>query len=225
MSKKIGVFAQERQYVGRIFNNLSLDYIRSIEDAWGIPVIIPIFTQNLTSYIEMCDAFVFPGGPDIDPTLYSMEKSGSRGISPDYDRYLLSAMQAIFSTQKSILGICKGMQLMNIAHGGTMKQDIEEHLYHFQPERGYEHIDTAVIVDPESFLSPLFLSGHIRINSIHHQAIETLGEWLRVVARSHHDDEIEAIEHTSLPYYGVQWHPEYLVSQRRLFEWFIKDLH
>jgi putative glutamine amidotransferase len=222
MQKKIGIFAQERQHAGRIFNNLSLDYIRSIEDVWGLPIIIPIFTSNLTSYIEMCAAFIFPGGPDIDPTLYGEEKKWALGISPDYDRYLLWAMREIFSTEKPILGICKGMQLLSIAHGGTMKQDIDEHLYHFQPERGYEHIDTALIIEPDSFLSPLFASGQIRINSIHHQAIADLGEWLRIVAKSQHNDEIEAIEHTILPYYGVQWHPEYLGSQRRLFEWFIE---
>jgi putative glutamine amidotransferase len=68
------------------------------------------------------------------------------------------------------------MQLINIAYGGTMKQDLDEHLYHFQPERGYEHIDTAVIIESDSFLSPLFASGQIRINSIHHQAIASLGE-------------------------------------------------
>jgi putative glutamine amidotransferase len=123
----------------------------------------------------MCDAFVFPGGRDIDPTLYGREKNGARGIRPEYDRYLLIAMRAIFETRKPILGICKGMQLLNVAHGGTMKQDVDEITHHFQPERGYEHIDTALIVERDSFLTSLFASGKIRINSIHHQAIETLG--------------------------------------------------
>ncbi len=220
--KKIGIFTQERQYAGRIFNNLSFDYIKSIESVWAFTVIIPIFSSHVDHYIDECDGFIFPGGPDIDPSLYGKEKSGARGISPEYDRYLLMAMKKIFLTKKPILGICKGMQLLNIAHGGTLKQDIEEVSYHFQPERGYEHIDSLTLMPWESFLRKIFQNDPLSINSIHHQAVERVGEHLRVVARSEYDDEVEAIEHISLPHYGVQWHPEYLESQKRIFEWFLK---
>jgi putative glutamine amidotransferase len=89
----------------------------------------------------MCDAYIFPGGSDIDPSLYGHMKSGARGIAPEYDRYLFSSMRRVFETRKPILGICKGMQLLNVSHGGTLKQDLEEQTYHFQPERGYEMID------------------------------------------------------------------------------------
>ena len=171
-------------------------------------------------YFDICDAYIFPGGPDIDPSLNSRETAGARGVVADYDRFLLSAMQQVFERRKPVLGICKGMQLMNIAHGGTLKQDIEEMTYHFQPERGYERVDTIEIVGEDSFLANLY-GDSLGVNSIHHQAIENLGDGLRTVARSSFDHEIEAIEHTSLPHYGVQWHPEYLGEHRELFRWFI----
>ena len=150
--KKIGILAQRREYAGRLFNNIALDYISSIEHAGAQVIIIPIFTTYLDQYILDCDGFIFPGGPDIDPALYHESIHGARGIVPDYDRYLIDAMRRIFDTHKPILGICKGMQLLNVAHGGTLYQDIDEHTYHFQGERGYEKIDTIEIIEMDSFL-------------------------------------------------------------------------
>lgn len=221
--KKIGIFAQRREYAGRLFNNLSFDYISAIESTSVIALIIPVFTPNLDAYISMCDAFIFPGGPDIDPTLYNQSVSWARGIVPGYDRFLLSAMNKIFEVSKPILGICKGMQLLNVACGGTLNQDIEENVYHFQPERWYEKIDTISILHAESFLWKIYKNKTLKVNSIHHQSVWVLWKDLRVVARSAYDDEIEAIEHNSLPYYWVQWHPEYFKSDK-LFKWFIKSI-
>ncbi|GAB0174277.1 MAG: gamma-glutamyl-gamma-aminobutyrate hydrolase family protein [Candidatus Altimarinota bacterium] len=217
--KHIGIFAQRREYAGRLFNNLSFDYISKIEATGSIAIIIPCFSSNIKFYLNLSDAFIFPGGQDIDPSLYGRDMDGARGTIPSYDRFLLSSMEEITKNNKPILGICKGMQLINVYHGGTLKQDLEENTYHFQPERGYEKIDEIHIED-DTFLSALYVSKKLKINSIHHQAVDSLGAGLRVVARSSFDEEIEAIEHTTLPHYGVQWHPEYLESGR-LFEWFV----
>ncbi len=218
--KKIAIFAQRREYAGRLFNNLSFDYVAKIEQTGNLAIIIPCFSPNTDYFIEMCDAFIFPGGQDIDPSHYGRDMNGARNTIPGYDHYLLSSMEKITKAGKPILGICKGMQLLNVYHWGTLKQDVDESTYHFQPERGYEKIDEIKIEGDESFLGKLYASKKLKINSIHHQAVETLGTWVRVVARSSFDDEIEAIEHEKYPHYGVQWHPEYLDSGR-LFEWFI----
>ncbi len=219
--KKIGIFAQRREYAGRLFNNLAFDYVTKIEQTGNIVIIIPCFSPHTDFYIEMCDAFVFPWGPDIDPSLYGRDMQWARNTIPAYDRYLMNSMGKIAETKKPLLGICKGMQLLNVYHWGSLKQDVEENTYHFQPERGYEEIDEIVIVEEDSFLGKLYTSKQLRINSIHHQAVETLGSGLSIVAMSTYDDEIEAIEHETLPHYGVQWHPEYLDSGR-IFEWFVE---
>lgn len=218
--KKIGIFAQRRIYAGRLFNNLSFDYISKIEATGSIAIIIPCFSPHIDIYIEMCDAFIFPGWQDIDPSLYGRDMNGAKNTIPGYDHYLFSSMEKITKVKKPILGICKGMQLLNVYHGGTLKQDVEENTYHFQPERGYEKIDEITIEKEDSFLGKLYASKKLKINSIHHQAVDTLGNWIIIIARSSFDDEIEAIEHETLPHYGVQWHPEYLDSGR-IFEWFV----
>jgi putative glutamine amidotransferase len=216
--KKIAIFAQRREHAWRLFNNLAFDYIKRIEEAWGLAILIPAFSLRVETYIDICDAFIFPGWPDIDPNLYGQSPSWASGVVPGYDRFLLSSMQAISKTQKPILGICKGMQLLNIAHGGSLKQDIEENTHHFQPERGYERLD-SVIFWKDSFLREIYPEGVTGINSIHHQAVDVLGTWLKISAQSEYDGEIEAIEHTTLPHYGVQWHPEYL--DKDIFYWFL----
>lgn len=107
MKKLIGIFTQRREYAGRIFNNLAFDYVRAVEKSGALAVLIPIFSENVSEYMEMCDGFIFPGGPDIDPELYGHGKHGARGIIPAYDRFLLSHMHTIFESGKPILGICK----------------------------------------------------------------------------------------------------------------------
>lgn len=219
MIPKIGIFAQRREYAGRLFNNLAFDYIRAVEKASGRAIVIPAFTEYLDAYIDECSAFIFPGWSDIDPSLYGQESAWARGANIEYDRFLYSAMEKITLLSKPVLGICKGMQLINIVHGGTLKQDVEEYTHHFQPERGYDYVD-EIRLEANSFLEMLYKRDSLSTNSIHHQAVDRLGRNLKVVAKSSFDDEIEAIEHLSLPHYGVQWHPEYFGS-RELFEWFI----
>lgn len=111
------------------------------------------------------------------------------------------------------------MQLLNVAHGGSLIQDIAGSIEHNQGNRRYEFVDTASIMS-ESFLGKIF-GLEAKINSIHHQAIGVLGDGLRVAATSKYDGEIEAIEHIHLPYYGTQWHPECIDTHRPLFQWFV----
>jgi putative glutamine amidotransferase len=129
-------------------------------------------------------------------------------------------LREIIKRKKRVLGICRGMQLMNIEFGWDLVQDIPNAKQHNQYEKQYEYVDT-IEIDSESFLEEAFQRRELPINSIHHQAVNTLGRGFRIVARSKHDGTPEAIEHESLPLYGVQWHPESLLEQRDLFRWFI----
>ena len=219
MNTRVGIFAQRREHGGRLFHTLAFDYIEATERVWGIPIIIPAHTKYLHSYLDLCDRYIFPGGSDIDPSLYGQYASGARWVMREYDRYLLDAMRDIMMRKQPILGICKGMQMMNILHSGTLIQDIAWRKKHFQPDRGYETVDEVTFAT-WSYLEKAYGSNTLGINSIHHQGIDRLGDGLEIVARSGYDGEIEAIEHMSLPHYGVQWHPEYLKSEQ-LFKWFV----
>ena len=113
------------------------------------------------------------------------------------------------------------MQLMNVFFWGKLIQDIPNANFHFQYEKQYESIDTAVLTE-DSFLQKIFQSKEITINSIHHQAVLNLGKDLKIWAKSKYDWIIEWIEHEKLPIYGVQWHPECLKKHQKLFDWFVR---
>ena len=111
------------------------------------------------------------------------------------------------------------MQILNTIAGGTLIQNLKNREFHAQKANIGDPIDTISLL-PESFLYNIF-GRSLRINSAHHQAIDIIGEGFVAIARSLHDKTIEAIEHTSLPLYGVQWHPEHLKKHQPLFEWFL----
>ncbi|MBC7498372.1 gamma-glutamyl-gamma-aminobutyrate hydrolase family protein [Candidatus Gracilibacteria bacterium] len=219
MTTKIGIFAQYKESEGRCLNSLPFHYVQAVESTGTIALIIPSGTTQLAYFLDICDGFVFPGGADIDPSLYHQDYLGAYDCILDGDLWLASAMRGVMDTGKPILGICKGMQLLNVAHGGDLIQDIVGSDIHNQAHRRYECVDMARIVSG-GFVDTVF-GDDIGINSIHHQAIGTLGDGLRVAATSQHDSEIEAIEHIHLPYYGTQWHPECIDTHRPLFQWFV----
>ncbi|MBP9779073.1 gamma-glutamyl-gamma-aminobutyrate hydrolase family protein [Candidatus Gracilibacteria bacterium] len=218
--KTIGIIAAYKKESIDQINRVAFEYTEAVENAGGTPYIIPCNVKNIDSYIESMDAFIFPGGIDIDPAIYGEELNGSIGMVTKNDEFLLNFMQSIIESGKPILGICKGMQLMNIYFGGKLIQHLPNADFHDQYERQYESVDTA-IVEMESFLHGVFSTRELPINSLHHQAIATLGKDLKIVAMSKFDGTIEGIKHIHLPLYGVQWHPECLKEQKRLFEWFV----
>ncbi|MDD2917243.1 MAG: gamma-glutamyl-gamma-aminobutyrate hydrolase family protein [Candidatus Gracilibacteria bacterium] len=218
--KTIGIIAAYKKESIDQINRLAFEYVEAVEDSGGIPYIIPCNVKNIDSYIENIDAFIFPGGIDIDPSLYGEELNGSTGIVTKNDEFLLNFMKKIIESGKPILGICKGMQLMNIYFGGKLIQHLPNADFHDQYERQFESVDTAIVVE-DSFLHSVFSTRELPINSLHHQAVSALGKNLKIVATSEFDGTIEGIEHMKLPLYGVQWHPECLKEQTKLFEWFV----
>ncbi|MDD2486907.1 MAG: gamma-glutamyl-gamma-aminobutyrate hydrolase family protein [Candidatus Gracilibacteria bacterium] len=219
--KKVGIIAAYKKESIDKINRVAFEYVEAVENSGGIPYIIPCNVKNIESYIMEMDAFIFPGGTDIDPSLYGEDLDGSIDTSKENDRFLLHFMEIIIESGKPILGICKGMQLINILFGGKLIQNLKNTDFHNQYERQYEFVDEVIITE-KSFLHKIFSENEIQTNSLHHQAISVLGKDLDIVAISEHDDTIEGIEHKSLPIYGIQWHPECLKSQNKLFEWFMK---
>ncbi|WP_304507118.1 gamma-glutamyl-gamma-aminobutyrate hydrolase family protein [Anaerotignum sp.] len=221
MQPVIGITPDYDNIAGRY--KVHQDYISAIISAGGYPVML--FPQPVMP--PFIDGIVFTGGGDIDPLLFHEEPLRESGeISPLRDDFELSLCHLAIQNNIPLLGICRGMQIINIALGGTIFQDISVQtsstLKHSQQApRGYG--THSIIMEKNSLLSSLWGKEKATVNSFHHQAVAVLGDGLRISAKSQ-DGLIEAIEHIENPFVlGVQWHPEAMKGedQRKLFSAFL----
>lgn len=157
-----------------------------------------------------CDILVVLGGADVDPKHYGQETMTSTlyGINAKADRFEIKLIQEALRTDKSVLGICRGMQLLNVACGGTLVQDLGFEGIHNLAPPNFTFSGHDVHISPGSHLASIFDTATISIRSSHHQAVQRLGTDLRVSAIAD-DGVVEAIElNTPNWVIGVQWHPE-----------------
>jgi putative glutamine amidotransferase len=207
-------------------------YVRAIAEAGGIPVFIPLtlMEYDLAVLFERLNGLLLSGGGDVDPALYGALASTSlRSVDPARDRTELVLARWAATRGKPLLGICRGLQVVNVACGGTLIQDIlAEHtgaLDHDGPERPPSALAHPVRLEPGSQLARLLPQDPLETNSAHHQAIKALGRGLSVAAWSR-DGIIEAVEVAGHPWgMAVQWHPERLLERsesRALFSAFIQ---
>lgn len=157
-----------------------------------------------------CDGVILPGGGDITPAFFGDYNKGSENIDTELDILQIQAAEHCIHYRKPLLGICKGLQVINVTSGGTLIQNLPACTHHQNKNEDQYH-DTFVL--PDSFLHRLY-GPAFRVNSAHHQGIDRLGRDLRAIQWCSHDHCIEAIEHTSLPVIGLQWHPERLEEKR-----------
>lgn len=182
---------------------------------------VPLVTLN-PGEAAACDGLILPGGGDITPAFFGQKNKGSRNIDTELDILQFHALELCLNNNLPILGICKGMQLINVAFGGTIVQDMENRHLHQTTDLDLYH-DTTIA--PCSFLYSLY-GKTARVNSCHHQCIARLGKGLNVLQKSCDDECPEAICHETLPILGVQWHPERLdirqtkLSGALLLSWF-----
>lgn len=160
---------------------------------------VELFTINEINDIEKalieCDGLFIPGGVDMNPKFYNEEINGTAQFFTWMDELDIAAIKAFYEKDKPILGICRGLQVINVCFGGTLYQDIADH-------RGTWH---NVHLKKDSFVEKIYHSDTIRVNSWHHQAIKDLAPGFEVIATSD-DGIIEAIKYKNI--YAVQWHPE-----------------
>lgn len=159
------------------------------------------------------DGLLLPGGGDIDPKLFGQLNCGSRSLDPVLDRLQLAILRAFLMEQKPVLGICKGMQLINIFFGG----DIIQHLpscHRHQYADGDQVHETAAAKG--SLLHRLY-GERFSVNSAHHQGVDTPGQGIQYIQLCPEDGVVEGLIHTYLPVMGVQWHPERMcfLNQRK----------
>ncbi len=152
---------------------------------------------------SLYDALLLPGGGDIDPKLFGQLNKGSRVIEPQLDRLQLAILKSFVSGRKPILGICKGMQLINIFFGGDIIQHLPSYEIHQYDEKDQIHETYAC---GTSLLYQLY-GGSFFVNSAHHQGVDANGRGICYTQFSP-DGVIEGLCHVSLPILGVQWHPE-----------------
>ncbi|MDA8198525.1 MAG: gamma-glutamyl-gamma-aminobutyrate hydrolase family protein [Thermaerobacter sp.] len=204
-------------------DRLSSSYILAIRDAGGLPVLLPNLGD--AAALSLLDALVISGGGDFDPASFGQAPSGAHmaGVSAERDQTELALLRAA-PPDLPILGICRGIQALAVAYGGTLIQDVPtlrpSELVHAQ-EMGRDARTHGVNIEPGSQLAQTLGATAIRVNSFHHQAVDRLPDGFRAVAWAD-DGLLEGLELPSRPFcLGVQWHPENLTGNeehaRRLF--------
>ena len=209
-------------------------YVRTLEQLGALPVMIPLHMTEATlrGIFERLDGLFLPGGEDIDPANYGAERHDLLGATDkERDRTELLLTRWAVERGMPVLGVCRGVQMINVACGGSLTQDLHserpdliKHDY-FPPSFERFRISHPIDIEADSRLAHAMGQVH-EVNSMHHQGIDRVGYGLRVVARA--DDGLpEALEAPALPYVvGVQWHPEELAktdqTSANLFYDFVK---
>ena len=210
--------------------NMYGDYGRAIEMSGGLPLALPYIEDEelIDAFIEICDGFLFTGGADIDPKYYGETQKDACGeVEFARDKLESIVMRKALLSNKPIFGICRGLQMINVAMGGTLYQDIptqlETDVLHRQKEDKYEP-SHPIFVEKDTPLFHLVNKDVMLGNSFHHQGIKRLAMGLKVMARAS-DGIIEAVyapDKTFLRAY--QWHPERLYKDsdnKAMFDEFI----
>jgi len=209
---------KSQRFFGLALYIMNQSYVRALENMGALPVLIPLQMSEATlrGTFERLDGLFLAGGEDIDPSTYYAERKPHLGATDsERDRTELLLTEWALETGMPILGVCRGIQVLNVACGGTLFQDLQsehpdftKHDY-FPPNYERHRISHGVEIEAGSWLAHS-LGTSFEVNSMHHQGIERLGDGLRVVAVTE-DGLVEGIEAPGLPFVvAVQWHPEEL---------------
>mgnify|MGYP000861239494 FL=1 len=208
-----------------IHSSVSCKFAESIKLAGGLPMVIPVGDKSLVKdYIETIDKLILSGGQNVHPQFYGEEKAID---SDDYnlarDEFELALLKEAIRQGKPVLAICRGLQLVNVAFGGTLNQQIDNH-WQGQPF-GTSH---SIRTEKGSVVERLFGQAS-QINSVHRQSIKDLAPNFRATAFDPRDNTIEAIEAMDgSRIIGLQWHPEFLINEEKgnleLFQYLLQEL-
>lgn len=193
------------------------DYARGIIDAGGLPVHIPL-DVDAAALIDRLDGLLLTGGADMNPSTYGAELAGSTGIEDIRDASELAFLDGALDRDLPVLGICRGLQVINVHAGGTLHQDIPPHGRFTEPPSMIAH---DVVFEAGTTVADLY-GERQEVNSLHHQTVDRLGDGLIVSGRAP-DGTIEAIEAAGKPVLAVQWHPEMLPTRATdpAFAWLV----
>ena len=215
---------------------LTAAYVTALENAGLIPLIVPplLSTDAAAAVLGSVAGLVLTGGEDVDPARYGEKRHEKvRNVNPARDAAEVALIMEAQERGTPVLAICRGIQILNVALGGTLVQDISS-----QCETNIEHDDEGarnsrsheISVEPASLIAKAIGAEHVTVNSFHHQSVKSVAEGMRVTARSP-DGIIEGLESTDEDWWvmAVQWHPEEMTDaaepwDRGLFKAFARKL-
>jgi putative glutamine amidotransferase len=235
----IGVTATLRQDVDAVaqrplgrFVRADLDYVEGITEAGGMPVVLPPLgdSRAIEALLDGLDGLLLSGGSDLDPSYYGEKPVPELGDTvPERDRFEMRLLGYALRRGMPVLGICRGLQVLNVALGGTLYQDLPSQMDHpvllgHRQETPKWEPTHEVKVDGGSQVAEIMASDELKVNSYHHQAVKDLAYGLVAVAHAP-DGVVEAVEWGDLSQWwlvGVQWHAEAMrdvgAEHRNLFE-------
>lgn len=202
------------------FHRMTNTYTRAVETAGGIPVVLPATDPAAAAYVvARLDALLLSGGGDIRPSRYGdtgPQHEKTYGIDDARDEWEAALLEAAYAADLPVLCICRGVQVLNVLHGGTLWQDVPTQMpdagNHAQPAGG-PHL-TAHTVSATGLLATVYGAATIGANSFHHQGIKGVGAGLVVVGQTP-DGLVEAVAYPERSFVlGVQWHPEAMFTER-----------
>ncbi len=233
MKPIIGIAANEQTMIDTDSHWISYtprNFITGVQNAGGLPLLLPIGSvEDAKSYIQQIDKLLLAGGQDISPESYGASPHQKLGATNHRrDLFEMALVKEAVKAKKPIIGVCRGMQLLNVAFGGTLLQDLslakEPLLKHVQVPTPFELPTHTVEIDSNSRLGD-FLPQSYQVNSFHHQVVAELADEFIVTATAP-DGVFEGIESVNHPIIGVQWHPELayftVEKEREFFTYFVQ---
>ncbi|HFR3461431.1 TPA: gamma-glutamyl-gamma-aminobutyrate hydrolase family protein, partial [Streptococcus suis] len=208
----IGISGNEQEFPtksGRTYVTVASELADGVRQAGGVPMVIPMGTPDLAKdYINMIDKLILSGGQHVDPSLYGQERLiDSNDYLLERDAFELALIEEALRQGKPIFAVCRGMQLLNVALGGSLEQEVAHHW-----QEGIAGTSHRLQVKPKSRIGQLFTQGS-PINSFHQQRIKELAPGLVATGLDPRDGTIEAYESRgNQALFGIQWHSEFLYN-------------
>lgn len=190
------------------------DYARSVYAAGGLPVHLPLDAAP-ADWVQHLDGLVLTGGADVEPERYGHDNTDS-DTEPRRDEVEFELLESALGDGVPVLGICRGLQLINVHQGGTLEQHVPTHSRYDLAPHDESHVLT---ITPGSVLHGLF-GDTAQVNSLHHQTVGVVGKGLTVSAVAE-DGTVEGIEMDGVPIIAVQWHPEMMRHDDPTFAWLV----